>query len=74
MSLIPTQQKSGYLYLSGVWLSVDPRMDTKNMCIKKIGLCAQFMLIILGAIVNMIWGGGPIWPLTEDDHLHFDDE
>ena len=52
--------KSGYLYLSGVWLSVDPRMDTKNMCIKKIGLCAQFMLIILGAIVNMIWGGGPI--------------
>ena len=52
MSLIPTQQKSGHLYLSGVWLSVDLRMDTKNMCIKKMRLCASYMLIMLGPIVN----------------------
>jgi hypothetical protein len=29
-----------HLYLSGVWLDMHPRMDTKKMCSKEVGLCA----------------------------------
>ena len=39
---------------------------------KVIGLHAQYILTILGSIVNMI--GGLIWPLDEQENLHFDDE
>ena len=45
----------GYIHLSGVWLHVDLRMDTKKTSFKeKIGLCAQNLLPILGSTVNLI--------------------
>jgi hypothetical protein len=50
----------------------------KDMCSKKIGLCGQNMITILGSIVNMI--GGPVLPFNEldfmshelDFHMSFD--
>ena len=30
--LTPSQQQSGHLYLSGVWLDVDLRKDTEKTC------------------------------------------
>lgn len=30
----------------------------KGMCSKEIKLCVQTILINLGSLVNMIWGGG----------------
>jgi hypothetical protein len=39
-----------------MWLGVAPRMDTKKTCLKEIGLHAQNMIIILGAIVHLIGG------------------
>ena len=41
MCLNQTQQQSGHLYLSGMWLGVDLRTSTKKMCLKEIGLRAQ---------------------------------
>jgi hypothetical protein len=48
--------------LSGTWLGVPPRTDTKKMCLKEIGLCVQNMITALGSIVNII--GGDLY-----DHL-----
>ena len=45
------------LYLSGIWIGVAPRTDTKNTCSKEIGLHARDMIIVLGSIVNIIEGG-----------------
>ena len=39
-----------------MWLGVDPRADTKKMCLKDTGLRAQNILTILGSIVNMVGG------------------
>ena len=45
----------GHLYLSGVWLDVAPRIDTQNKSyLKKIGLCAQCMITILGSMIKLI--------------------
>jgi len=44
-----------HLYLGGVWLDVDLRMDTKETHIKEIGLYAQNLLTILDSIVNNIY-------------------
>ena len=42
-----------------MWLGVDLRMDNqKDMCLEEIGLCAQSMITILGATINIIGGGG----------------
>ena len=44
--------------MSGVWVRVGLRMDTKKAsCSKEIGLCAQNMLTFLGSIVNMVGSG-----------------
>lgn len=32
----------------------------KGMCSKEIKLCVQTILINLGSLVNMIWGGGGV--------------
>ena len=47
------------LYLSGVWLGVDPRTDIKkkNMCSKAIGLHVENLLIILNLIIVRIGRG-----------------
>jgi len=37
-----------------VCLGGDIRLDQKDMCLKEIGLCAQFMLSSQGLIVNII--------------------
>ena len=42
------------IYVSGTWLGVAPRTDTKKTCLKEIGLHAQNMISILGSIVSMI--------------------
>jgi hypothetical protein len=49
-----------------MWLGVTSRMDTKNACVqKKIGMCAQIMITIIGSIVNITkWGEGDLY-----DHL-----
>ena len=39
-------------------VSVDLRTDTKNTCLKEIGLHAQELLTILGSNVNIIGEGG----------------
>ena len=46
-------------------VSVAPRIGTKEyMCLNEIGLRAQYMVIVQGQEVNIIWGGeGPC------DHL-----
>ena len=40
----------GHVYLTGMWVAMAPRMDTKDM-LKEIGLHAQNMITILGSIV-----------------------
>lgn len=45
-----------HLYLSGVWLLVDLKGTPKYMCFKEIGLWAQNVSTISGAIVNIIGG------------------
>ena len=48
---------SRHLRVRGMWLDVDRRTDTKEMCVQeRIGLHAQQMLTIVGSIVNMIRG------------------
>ena len=43
--------------MSDMWLDVDLRVGIKrHVFLEEIGLCAQNMLTILGAIVNMIGG------------------
>ena len=44
------------MYSSGMWFGLAPRTDTKETCVKKIGLCAQNLKIILDSIVNIIGG------------------
>ena len=39
-----------------MWSGVAPKVETKEMCVKEIGLCAQNMIIILGSIFNIIGG------------------
>jgi hypothetical protein len=51
------------MYLSGMWLGVDLKMDTKDTFLTEIGLCAHNMLTILGPISDMI--GGSMWPYNE---------
>ena len=47
-----------YLHLSGTWLGVVPRTDTKkDMSSKKIGLRAQNVSTILYATINILGGG-----------------
>ena len=46
----------------------------KDMCSSESRLRAQNIFIILSSIVNMIGGGGPIWPLNEHEDPHFDNE
>ena len=42
-----------HLYLSGEWLGVDLRTDTKTTCVEKmIGLCAQTLSTIRDTIVT----------------------
>jgi hypothetical protein len=43
-----------HLQLSGMWLSVAPRTDTKKIYLKVTRLHAQNMITILGSIVNII--------------------
>jgi hypothetical protein len=46
-----------HLYLSGVWLELDLKTDTKKDIFNKhIGLHAQNMFTILGSIINIIDG------------------
>lgn len=54
MCLNPVSQKFGQLYLCGIWLGVDLRLGTKQMCWEKIGLHLQNILTTLGSIDNMI--------------------
>lgn len=42
-----------YLYLRGIWESLQVRMDTKKTC-DVIGMCAQSIDTILGSIMNII--------------------
>lgn len=52
-----TQLQSRHLYVSCMWLDVDLRTDTKEMCVQeRIELHAQQLLTIIGSIVNMIRG------------------
>ena len=45
------------LYLSGIWLDVDPRTDTKRRCFSRgIGLHAQYIITIKGPTINIIKG------------------
>jgi hypothetical protein len=48
------------LYLSGMWLGVNLRTDTKrDTCLKQIGLRVQDVLIGIGLIFSIVcWGGG----------------
>lgn len=70
---IEDSNKNLDLYLSGMQLDENLRKDTKNTCVKKeIRLHTQKMLTILGSTKNMI--GGPIWPLNEQENLHFDNK
>jgi hypothetical protein len=39
-------------YLSGMWLGVNPRVDTKNLCLKEIELFDQNTSSILSSIVK----------------------
>ena len=43
-----------HLQLSGMWLGVAPRIDTKKTYLKETGLHAQNMITILGSINNII--------------------
>ena len=54
------------LYVSGVWFSVDVRMDTKKCirCSKEIGLHAQNLITILGSRESSTQLGGDLY-----DHL-----
>jgi hypothetical protein len=54
MSLIWLLILIGHPYLSGVWLDVAPRTDTKKTCLKEIGLYGQNMITILDSIVNVV--------------------
>ena len=57
MGLIRLFIVNGHLYLSGVWLSVDVRVDTKkDKCLIEIKLCAQNLLPTLGSMIKMIQG------------------
>ena len=60
-SLIQCLIWNGHLYLSGVWLSVNLRMDNKKTCWKGIRPCAQYLLTILDAKVNIFNMGESIW-------------
>ena len=74
MFLIHLPLLIGHLYLSGMWLNLVPTIDQKDMSSKGIGLRAQNMLTLLGAVVNMYFGGGGIWSLNKHTNLHFDNE
>jgi len=55
----------GHLYLSGMWLGVNLRTDTKKTCIfRRIRLRAQNMPTILGSKAKSLRGGGNLY-----DHL-----
>ena len=44
-----------YMYVSGLWLGVNLRTDTKRTCVhKRLDFVLKNMSIILGLIVNMI--------------------
>ena len=54
-------------------LGLASRKETKKTrVLKKIGLHAQNMIIILDSIVNITGGVGPIWPFNKHKNLHFD--
>jgi hypothetical protein len=43
-----------HLCLSGMWLDVGPRTDTKKtFCSNEIGSCPQNLITTLGSIVNL---------------------
>ena len=52
--LNPTQKQCGHLFFSGMWISVDQKTNTKNVCLKQMGLHVQNVLTILGSVFNMI--------------------
>lgn len=57
MRLNPTLDLIIHLDLSGMWLSVHLKTNTKKTCVlKEIGLHAQNLLIIPSVIVNIIEG------------------
>ena len=64
------------MYLSGMWLDVHPRMDTKRcvfirnqtMCLE----CANHYM--LNREHSWGEGGGPIQQFNEHKNLHFDNE
>ena len=48
-----------HFYIEWDVVSVAPRMGTKiYLCLNEIGLHAQYMVIVQGQEVNIIWGGG----------------
>jgi hypothetical protein len=62
-----------HLYLSGVWLGVDLRTESrKTLCLKEIGLSAENLLTILHSTVNIT--GGTYTMTHELENLHFDSE
>jgi hypothetical protein len=57
MCLIPTRHYSRHLYLSGMWLGVDLRMDTRKTSVsKRLDCLLKNMLPIIGSIVNVVGG------------------
>ena len=58
MCLIWLLSLIGHLYVSGMLFDVAPKMVTKKDVLKKIGLCPQNMIIILGSIVYYVYIGG----------------
>ena len=57
---------NGHLYLSGVWLGVDLRMDIKKACVKK----------KLDDMHKIHWplNSGPIWSYNKKENHHFKNE
>ena len=58
--------------LSGMWVRVDLRMDTKKRYVLKRDLttCLTNMLTTLGSIINM--NEEDLWPLNEHKNFHFE--
>ena len=73
MGLNQTVDLIGIVDLSGMWGRYGSKDRCQNDMCLEIGLCAKNVLIILGSIMNIIWGA-PILPLMEHEHIYFDDE
>jgi hypothetical protein len=55
-----------------MWFGVAPRTEyQKDMFLKEFGLRAQYMIYILGSIVNIIGALGGGGDLNEHENLHY---